>query len=240
MQEIALIYHQNNMPIFPVKVTLTSEGKAGKYPLIKEWQNITVDDFKNFDWTHANAIGFLTGSKSGTIVLDLDLGSDITGKELPPTVCQKTGSGGMHYFYKYIEGVKNAVGIENKIDIRSDGGYVVLAPSWHPMGQYEWVIPFGDVELAHAPKWLVDKLSVQTAHAKHDARLAYGAPEGTRNESCAKVIGHILAHIHPNYWLDFGLGGLREWNKRNSPPLPDEELVATFKSIASRQYAQKK
>lgn len=240
MQAFAIKYHQKNIPVFPVQVKLNPDGKAGKYPLISAWQNVKVSDFEKFDWTHANAIGMLTGKSSNTLVLDLDLGSDITGKPLPVTPCQRTGSGGMHYFFKYIEGVRNSAGqIGDKIDIRCDGGYVVIAPSWHPKGQYEWLIDL-DTELADAPSWLVDNLVTTQKLRPHDVKLAFGAPEGTRNESAAKVIGHILSRIHPNYWKDFGLGGLREWNKRNTPPLPDDELVATFKSIAARQYAQKK
>lgn len=238
MQQFAEEYHKQGLPIFPVSVVLTEEGKAGKYPLISAWQNVTVDNFKDFDWSQANAIGLLTGEPSGTLVLDLDLGSDLKGREIPLTPCQTTGSGGKHYFFKYIEGIRNSAGLENKIDIRCDGGYVVIAPSWHPKGQYEWMIPLGEMELADAPKWLVDKLSIKGKGKRHDAKLAFGADEGSRNESAAKVIGHILARIHKNYWLDFGLGGLREWNKRNNPPLPDDELITIFKSIATRQYAQ--
>lgn len=241
MQQHALSYHQKGLPVFPVKVVLNQDGKAGKYPLVNNWQKTQVSDFETYDWSQANAIGMLTGKVSNTLVLDLDLGSDIKGLHLPMTPCQRTGSGGMHYFFKYREGIRNSVSqIGYNIDIRCDGGFVVIAPSFHPKGQYEWLVTF-DEELADAPEWLVTKLGItQKKSGKHDASLAYGAPEGMRNESAAKVIGHILSRIHPNYWKDFGLAGLREWNKRNTPPLPDDELVATFKSIAARQYAQKK
>lgn len=239
MQVAALEYHQHNIIVFPVQVSM-KEGKAVKMPLVVGWQHTTLDDYKKFDWSKCNAIGMLTGEPNGILVLDLDLGADVSGKEMPPTPCQKTGSGGKHYLYKYIPGVRNSAGkIGAHIDIRGDGGYIVCAPSWHPQGQYEWIVPFDRDMLADAPQWLVDSLHIDKTYKKHDASLAFGAPEGTRNQSCAQVIGHILAHIHPNYWLDFGLGGLREWNKRNNPPLPDDELVATFKSIAARQYARK-
>lgn len=240
LQQLAIEYHNQNMPIFPVNITLEENGKAKKLPLISGWQNVTVADFDNMDWLHANGIGMRTGKESGTTVLDLDIGSDTSGLAMPPTPCQRTGSGGTHHLYKYIEGVRNSAGkIGEHMDIRGDGGYIVLAGSWHPGGTYEWIIPFGDIPLADAPQWLVDKLGINKEFRKHDPSLAFGAPEGTRNQSAASVIGHIIAHIHPNYWLDFGLGGLREWNKRNTPPLPDEELVSVFKSIASKHYARK-
>lgn len=242
-------YHEQNLPIFPVKVYKNSEGKAVKQPLVmKDWQKITAsdEDFNSLAWDKANAIGLVTGIASGTIVLDLDLGSDITGKDIPITPSQKTGSGGRHYFFKYQSNrpYGNRAGILPHVDIRGDGGFVVIAPSHHPSGDYEWIIELGAEELAEIPEWLQELLdktnkSGDGLFKKHDARLAFGAPEGERNESAAKVIGHILSRIHQNYWLDFGLGGLREWNKRNSPPLPDDELVRIFKSIAQRQYAKK-
>ena len=235
MQAFAEEYNKKNIPIFPVNVKLNPDGKAGKYPMVSNWQNTRVEHFKSFDWSRANAIGMITGEASGTLVLDLDIGHDLQGRTMPVTPCQRTGSGGLHYFFKYIKGIRNSVGIEQNIDIRCDGGYVVIAPSFHPKGQYEWLVDFDSAELAQAPAWLVDKLLITKQHKKHDAMLAYGTAEGSRNETAAKVIGHILSKIHQNYWLDFGLAGLREWNKRNTPPLPDDEIVATYHSIASRQ-----
>lgn len=231
-------YHDQKLPIFPVRVYKNSEGKAVKQPLVmKEWQKITVDDFETLNWKDANAIGLITGAKSGTLVLDLDLGSDLKGRHIPITPNQKTGSGGKHYFFKYEE-YGNRAGIEHKMDIRCDGGFVVIAPSFHPEGKYEWIIELGETELAPMPGWL--KAMLGEKRKKHDIKLAFGAPEGTRNESATSVIGYILSRIDTNYWLDFGLGGLREWNKRNSPPLPDEEIVTIFKSIATREYAKKR
>lgn len=237
MQDIAREYHKKKLPIFPVRVSLTKEGKAHKQPLVKEWEKITTRDFERLDFSKANAIGMPTGKTTGTLVLDLDLGSDVSGRELPITVSQRTGSGGLHYFYKWIEGVGNTVGLENKIDIRADGGYVVIAPSWHPKGEYEWLVAPKDVPLADAPKWLIEKLKIKK---KAHIPLAYGVSDGTRNQSAASVIGHVIRYMHEDYWLDFGLGGLREWNKRNNPPLPDDELITIFKSIAARQHAQRK
>jgi hypothetical protein len=238
MQAQILEYINNKTPIFPVLITAkpTSEKPLGaeKKPLV-QWGQVTSES--RYDFSNANAIGIPTGKKTGVFVLDLDLGADLMGRQLPVTVCQKTGSGGMHYFFKMIDGVVNKEGLEYRMDIRGEGGFVVLAPSWHPGGEYEWVIAPGEVPYADAPAWLLEKMKIRK---KHDPKLAFGCPEGTRNGSAASIIGHILSLIHENYWLDFGLGGLREWNKRNTPPLPDEELVAVFKSIATRQYAKRK
>jgi hypothetical protein len=233
----ALKYHTLGFVVFPVKVT----SDAKKIPLIPAWQSLTLDSFNKHNWSNANAVGMLTGRSSDIFVLDLDIGSTLNGRSIPPTVCQKTGSGGKHYLFKYNKdyNMSNRVGIENKIDIRGDGGYIVIAPSWHPKGQYEWMVSIENDKPADAPEWLLTLIGNAKEYKKVDPKLAYGSPEGMRNQSAASVIGHILNNIHPNYWVDFGLGGLREWNKRNTPPLPDDELVKIFKSIAARQYAQR-
>lgn len=236
LQEAIKKYHGMKMPIFPVKVVDEGNGKASKKPLISNWQKIMVEDFDKLDWSEANAIGMPTGRYNTALVLDLDLGSDLGKRELPITVSQRTGSGGCHYFYKPIKDARNRNALEYKVDIRGVGGFVVIPPSWHPKGKYEWLIEPREVELAEAPKWLKEKLQVRK---KHDVSLAYGAAEGSRNESAASVIGYILSRIDPKYWADFGLEGLRAWNKRNTPPLSDDELVKVFKSIAARQYAQR-
>jgi hypothetical protein len=77
--------------------------------------------------------------------------------KLPETRLSKTGNGGFQFFWKY-NGTK--IGSSNSkiapaIDIKADGGYVVLPPSNHPSGKkYEWLKKF--VDLPTAPIWLID------------------------------------------------------------------------------------
>lgn len=241
LQEFINKYHSYNFPIFPVKMAELPTGKTEKKPMVVGWERITLEISKKINF-NSNGIGVPTGDKIGAFVLDLDIGSEefMKGKELPPTVCQRTGSGGMHYFFKMIPGVRNSASIiSQNVDIRGDGGYVVLPGSWHAKGEYEWVLSPDDIEIAEAPDWLKIELEKIKVRKPHDIKLAYGAPEGKRNESAAKVIGYILNKIDKNYWEDFGWVGLKEWNKRNSPPMPEDELRKVFISIASRQYAQR-
>jgi hypothetical protein len=117
-------------------------------------------------WPAAN-IGVRTGRESGILVLDLDnkrsvdLGNgeligegahslrveSIRSGSLPDTLTSLTGSGGTHLIYTYptesmteTSSYSNRTGILPSVDIRGDGGYIVVPPSLHQSGQrYQWV-----------------------------------------------------------------------------------------------------
>ncbi|MGW4466092.1 bifunctional DNA primase/polymerase [Micromonospora sp. NPDC004704] len=95
------------------------------------------------------------GTASGLVVVDIDPrnGGDTTMRELiaagllPPTVHVVTGSGGRHLYYRHpgtpvpCSQGKPGMGLGPGIDVKSDGGYVVLPPSIHPSTgrPYRWV-----------------------------------------------------------------------------------------------------
>jgi biotin operon repressor len=115
-----------------------------------------------------------TGSVSGFWVLDVDLskgeaiGQESLDKliqqygELPDTVEGITGSGGRHLLFKAPKDrVIKCSGsqVAPKIDVRGDGGYIVVSPSTHESGSaYRWKEGHapGEIELAEAPDWLVE------------------------------------------------------------------------------------
>lgn len=87
-----------------------------------------------------------TGAASGTVVVDVDPRHDgratmaalIDRGLLPPTRWVATGSGGLHLYYRHPGGLvrcsqgKPGQGLGPGIDVKADGGYVVLPPSVHP------------------------------------------------------------------------------------------------------------
>jgi len=137
--------------IFPV----TSTGKK-KRPLVESWQNIATKDLAQIQvwwtqWPDAN-IGMACG-KSGVFVLDVDVSDGKPGLEslgkleaeyakIPETMQVKTGSGGIHFFFRYTlnRSVGNRGHFLPGLDVRGDGGYVILPPSIHETNNlYEWV-----------------------------------------------------------------------------------------------------
>jgi hypothetical protein len=97
-------------------------------------------------WPKAN-IGMATGKVSGVVVLDVDnidslIAFEKEHGELPDGPGVVTGSGGLHIYFKASdERIPNSASkLGPGLDVRGDGGYVVLPPSLHVSGnRYEWV-----------------------------------------------------------------------------------------------------
>jgi len=122
------------------------------------------------------------------------------------------------------------------VDIKSDGGYIVVAPSLHPSGnRYKWIkhISSGPVDL---PKDLEELIrSYGNTKGSFDSSILQGVSEGARNESAASVIGKILHGLKKEDWKTIGWQIFSGWNIKNNPPLPERELKSVFDSIASRE-----
>src|SRR3990167_4898848 len=118
-----------------------------KKPLIewKKYQSVkpTHEELTAWFIKYPNAgIAVPTGALSNLTVIDIDPkngGTDEAFQKLI-TVKSKTGSGGWHYFFRHENGVQNHVSIQPCIDIRGDGGYVVVPPSRNTVGAYEWLM----------------------------------------------------------------------------------------------------
>lgn len=92
-------------------------------------------------WPDMN-IGVCTGNISSIVVVDLDgMEGASYGKQnaVHSSVVSLTGNG-RQVFYKWTEHVVNSVKkLAPGVDIRGDGGYVVVCPSVHPTGRrYRW------------------------------------------------------------------------------------------------------
>lgn len=119
-------------------------------------------------------IGVPTGAASGLVVLDVDVyktGDDSLWdlqqrfESLPATPLALTGGGGLHYLFAHPGGaikVRNSVdSLGVGLDVRGDGGYIIVAPSSHVSGRrYEWELSRHpkDTPLAPVPAWLLERI----------------------------------------------------------------------------------
>ena len=108
--------------------------------------------------------GCATGSTSGFFVVDPD---DIEGwmwtigKGLPTTHAVKTGKNDFayHYYFKQPAGMRvrnSQKKIHPGVDVRGDGGLVVIPPSLHHSGNCYQIEATGAWQLAEAPRWLIE------------------------------------------------------------------------------------
>ncbi|MFH1385726.1 MAG: AAA family ATPase, partial [Patescibacteria group bacterium] len=171
------------------------------------------------------------GAISGVTVVDVENGGSTEG--LPETLTAKSGGGGRHLFYRYQPGMQNKTRIRELTDIRSDGGYCLLSPSYTEKGNYEWL---NTNDLAPFPAKLFEGELAQKTDWQSIA--AQGALEGERNDSLTRIFGGLFRAFNsePELWEST----IWEFGKfvnsqKNNPPLSEKEIRTVYESILSRQ-----
>src|SRR5262249_8877898 len=147
-----------------------------------------------------------------------------------------TGSGGMHIFFAHALGVRNVTRLAGLagLDVRGDGGYVVVPPSIHASGNYyEWAKPL-DTTLAPWPPDLLALVVSQNAARSTSATSGSenGAPirEGHRNDALVRLAG-AMRRIGASE--ESIVAALAEDNtSRCFPPLDPREVEAIARSVA--------
>lgn len=205
-------------------------------------------------WTKAN-IGVVTGQVSGLVVLDVDPGHDGENSlgnlerqygKLAATVESRTGGGGRHLYFQYPGfPIRNRTAVAPGLDVRADGGYIVVPPSIHPSGRpYAWAKGHDpwQARVAPLPEWLLElviggrkpRRGYPLSHWRELVRQGVG--EGERNNTIASLTGHLLWHeVDPEIILDL----LLCWNaQRCRPPLPHDEVARTVESIVHTHERQ--
>lgn len=217
---------------------------ANKRPIIAEWKHFqdnpaSLDQIIHWWTERPNAnLAAICGKHSGFFVIDVDLGADVSGLNLPLTKVVKTGSGGWHYYFKWqdrLAKVPNTVGLRPHVDLRGEGSYILIPPSVNEKGSYELVVdePMADLDV----KFIESLARPKSIGAWHE-RLKQ-APLGQRNAGAAQLIGGLCKSMPPAYWEDTLLPFMEWWSQnRCTPPMSPQELATTFNSICSRSLQQ--
>jgi len=188
LQDAALYYASHGWPVFPLAGKIPYEGMHGH-------RDATTDRAAlQALWSeHPKAnIGLATGKGSGVLVVDMDVPKGYFGlKELqerygrlPPTRTVHTASGGLHYYFHYPQDSNtypNTVGLTDRIgvDIRAEGGYVVLPPSkLYGRLSYSWTA--FDTPIADLPDWLRALLPTKGEHRQFPHDLRFASPSGEK------------------------------------------------------------
>ena len=200
-------------------------------------------------------IAVATGAMSKIFVTDIDsLDAEMELRkleaehgELPPTVESITARG-RHLFFQWPDqSVRNSAGkIAPGIDVRGDGGYVLVPPSMHPSGRrYCWSVDSASA-FAAAPDWLLEKAAAVAngggagSGATPPAawrELVKGVAEGARDCSTAKLAGYLLRH-HIDPFVTLKL--LQDWNAMScAPPLPENNITRIVDSIAGKELKRR-
>lgn len=240
---------RRNWPVHPLN---------GKIPIIPSWPTQASTNYQTIRswWTeHPSAnVGILCGRRSGLLVLDIDPrnGGETSFDELvtelgplPPTPEVMTGGGGRHLYFKYPEN-RNIPKAKPRagVDIQGNFSQIVSPPSRHPQtGRlYVWEESSrpDQIPLAELPeKWLnflssrQDGPRTTTPPSEWRSLVREGVAEGGRNDAVARLGGHLISKkIDPFVVSEL----LLAWNRtRNTPPLPDAEVIRTVDSICAAE-----
>jgi hypothetical protein len=221
--------------------------RGSKLPAAKGWQEqATRDPAQVAKWrAQGKRLGISTsrfGDGEAVVAVDVDMKKgkngeaeilrlDIEGYELPPTLEQKTLTGGRHLIYRVPAALKQGADVLGPgLDIRSRGGYVV---------EYG----LDDTPVAPCPQWLVDRLGLAPdtepqAHVVLDGidtdralrratEWLEAAPASVEGEAGDQTAFRVAAKLK-----DFGLDQvtaldlmLGDWNESNDPPWEAEDLA---------------
>ena len=237
----ALAYAERGWPVFPV---------SGKAPLTAHgFKDASVDAEQIRAWwqTHpTTGVAIATGAASGVLAVDIDAqkGGAGTWKRLvaehgkiPPTAATLTGGGGSHLLFQHPGDVPNSTGrLGAHVDVRGDGGYIVLPPSVHENGRpYKWMMPLEKTGLAEPPAWVVELARGRQNGDRPSTAPAVAdlIPEGRRNADLASIAGTLRRRGLGETEI---LAALREVNRqRCRPPLADDELELIAGSVSRYQ-----
>ena len=257
--DMALHYAARGWHVFPCH-TPTRDGcscrrdcgRIGKHPrtknglkdattveaTIRRWWKI---------WPQAN-IGLATGAVSGLVVLDEDSykGGDTSREELehtyqplPETVQQLTGGGGVQFFFMH-PGTHVKNGVETLgagLDIRGDGGYVIVPPSLHASGKhYAWELSHhpDEMVLTPMPAWLL--ALCQDTTRREAVSAGEPIPEHHRNDTLFRLGCAMRAR---GFSAAVILAALRTMNTTQcQPPLGDDEVTTVAASCAKYEAGQ--
>jgi hypothetical protein len=245
-------------PVFPC-------DPRSKRPRTKQgFKDATTDPLVIQAWFEQqpdSMLGMPTGAVSGLVVLDVD---GHTGFEslrelergrgqLPRTMSVTTPRGGQHFFFRHpTMEVRCSVGtIAPAIDVRADGGYVIVPPSRTAEGRTYKV----DEECAPAemPPWLLGA-AVTAIDGPRQARPASefvsivrdgvrgpeawsGTTSEGRNDALTRLCGHWLRHyLDPALVLE--LAQLVNQH-RFRPPLATAEVDRIVDSIAGKELRRR-
>jgi hypothetical protein len=236
--DYALWYAGLGWQVFPVHsvvdVDQCSCGTAGcdhqgKHPITTNGLKAATDDEDEIRaWWEAHPeanIGIATGGGSNLWVLDIDLRDDgparfeelREGRELV-TVEQITGSGGRHLVFAWDDAageIRNRTNVLPGVDVRGEGGYVIVPPSSHLSGTpYGWVEGHdpGVLEPQLAPDWILGLVLAEGAPAGAprrtkalDPRMLTGALPAQQVREIRSALSAVSPDCDHETWFRIGM-----------------------------------
>ncbi len=248
------VYKKNNWSLVPV-------AKNGKNPVEKEWTNIEHrDNISWLKWLNSGLnIGLRTGEVSGITVIDVD-NKEVSDAQIPiwdelikllnesETLMQNTAHGGVHYVFKYDKDILQTVDIGGiKVDIRNDGGQILVQPSKLDTLNYNWknlkeeIKPFSDelkVKLLFLMSAKPERKAVDpipSTGTEQLPTLINNNLYGCCNDVFTKLGGMLINKFTPEQ-TEFILSAMNRNLLQN--PMPNQSIQAMVGSLGNYKIAE--
>ena len=243
----ALAYAKKGRKVFPLH-SANGSGECscgvekcqnkGKHPRTAHgFKDATadLDQIKRWwgQWPDAN-IGTPTGQ--GLVVLDIDPrhgGMESIARlqeeheALPETGQQATGGDGLHFLFTVDGAFKSRPGIRPGVDLKADGGYIVLPPSRHASGKrYRWLKNTKPVLL---PAWIHKLQASENGNNEGKRNQGSSISKGERNQALLSYAGTMRRRGMGQEEIAAALVVMNR--NRCSTPLPESEVRSVAASV---------
>ena len=238
--EYALEYARNGFYVFPLAIGSKKPAFAGG----NGFQDATIDlNLIRQWWADIEYnIGIACGIKSNLSVIDLDGEQGVQSIQqvktyIPKTLTVKTPRG-WHVYLKYNEDLKMAVNILEKVDIRSEGGYVVAPPSIVNDIVYSFhneAIPIATMHVVPDILKVRERVNGASPSVTTDSppnwvsQALQGVSEGSRDATAISLAGYFHGIGMPEDIIE---AVMTPFANACTPPYPLEDLRKTVKSAA--------
>ena len=229
----------------------------GKHPRTKNGVKDATTDHDTITawmnrWPDAINWAVACGHLSGLVVIDIDtrkngfasieeLEQNRYEGPLPNTRKASTGGGGRHLFYKYPTTglpVGNRVGWLPGVDVKANGGYVMLPPSSHISGgTYSWVD--ASAPIIELPVDILQSIRNSPGSGSHERLpdtddILKGVPEGKRDDTLFKACCRWRRQLGDNRAAveTLALTAARACD----PPFPDDQALKCVESAFKQDH----
>lgn len=245
--EAALHYAELGYPVFPCANGLKPT------PLTRSgFKEASTDPAQIAAWWSQYPQASIGLATAGLLVIDVDGSGNpwLTTEralELAHTPTALTPRGGRHFVFRKPKGATwgCSVGkVAPQVDVRTDGGYIVVAPSSRPDGRYHWIEGLAlDVpaeRLPEPPRWLAELLEGLAKPTKlvpsvgtdvsGAVLVEHPIPSGQRNSTLARLAGTMRRVGMSRQEIAASLQ--RANQDRCVPPLEAQEVDRIAESIS--------
>jgi len=242
-KEIYLKYLNKGWSVIPWRIYKNEKGEIKKGPAIGTWREYQSRyalprEIESWDNKY-NAIAVITGEISGISVVDVDTKNekDLSFEKLDSDITVESINGGKHYYYYYDKDARTTTRLDKSpVDIRNDGGLIILPPSNIDGKKYSFIKDGLTTDLKNFPEDI--KKSLREKKAELSQPVGNEFPEvfeGNRDDTATRVAGSMFARIPFGLAEEVILPALLHWNETKcDPPLDQPDILKVFNSIKQK------